>query len=46
MQALVRGFSARFGSAAPKLVARIDVIPRNAMGKPMRPTLAAQFREL
>lgn len=46
VQALVRDFSARFGSAAPKLVARIDVIPRNAMGKPMRPTLAAQFREL
>jgi long-chain acyl-CoA synthetase len=42
---LVRGFNARFGTAAPKLVARIDAIPRNAMGKPMRTSLAAQYAE-
>ena len=45
VQALVRGFTARFGSAAPKLVARIDEIPRNSMGKPMRLALASIYAE-
>lgn len=45
VQALIRGFTTRFGDAAPKLVARADSIPRNAMGKPMRRTLAEQFAE-
>jgi acyl-coenzyme A synthetase/AMP-(fatty) acid ligase len=45
VQALIRDFDAKFGSAAPKLLARMEEIPRNAMGKPMRLTLAEQHRE-
>lgn len=45
VHALVDSFSATFGPAAPKLVARVDQIPRNAMGKPMRLTLAEQHSE-
>ncbi|AMB60025.1 hypothetical protein AWU67_15460 [Microterricola viridarii] len=45
VQALIRDFAARFGTAAPQLLARVEQIPRNAMGKPMRRTLAAQHRE-
>lgn len=45
VQALIRDFDSKFGSAAPKLVARVESIPRNAMGKPMRRTLAANYTE-
>ncbi|GAA3887398.1 long-chain fatty acid--CoA ligase [Leifsonia kafniensis] len=45
VQALIRDFDAKFGSAAPKLLARMEEIPRNAMGKPMRLTLAEQHKE-
>lgn len=45
VQGLIRDFAGKFGSAAPKLVARVDSIPRNAMGKPMRRTLAADYKE-
>lgn len=44
VQALVADLKAEFGHAAPALVARVDTIPRNAMGKPMRRTLAAQYK--
>ncbi|WP_172829590.1 class I adenylate-forming enzyme family protein [Microterricola viridarii] len=45
VQALIRDFGTQFGGAAPKLVARIDEIPRNTMGKPMRRALAEQYKQ-
>ena len=45
VEALVTSLTAEFGPAAPILIARVAVIPRNAMGKPMRRTLAEQYRE-
>jgi long-chain acyl-CoA synthetase len=45
VQPLIRDFGTRFGTAAPSLVARIDAIPRNSMGKPMRLVLAEKYRE-
>jgi long-chain acyl-CoA synthetase len=45
VHALVRELTAEFGPAAPALVARVEEIPRNAMGKPMRQKLAADYRE-
>jgi acyl-coenzyme A synthetase/AMP-(fatty) acid ligase len=45
IQQLVDALATEFGPAAPKLIARVDVIPRNAMGKPMRRTLAENYRE-
>jgi acyl-CoA synthetase (AMP-forming)/AMP-acid ligase II len=45
VEALVTSLTAEFGPAAPTLIARVAVIPRNAMGKPMRRTLAEQYRE-
>ncbi len=45
VHALIADFKAEFGTAAPTLVARVDSIPRNAMGKPMRRTLAEKFKE-
>jgi acyl-coenzyme A synthetase/AMP-(fatty) acid ligase len=45
VQALIRDFGIRFGSAAPLLVGRVAEIPRNAMGKPMRQQLAERYRE-
>lgn len=46
IHAVIAAFKTEFGSAAPSLVARIDVIPRNAMGKPMRMALAEKYREV
>jgi long-chain acyl-CoA synthetase len=43
VQQLVDDFAAEFGPAAPKLVARVPSIPRNAMGKPMRLALAERY---
>lgn len=43
--ALAEHLKAEFGPAAPELIAKVDSIPRNAMGKPKRLTLADQFRE-
>jgi acyl-CoA synthetase (AMP-forming)/AMP-acid ligase II len=43
-RALVADLKAEFGHAAPSLVARVDSIPRNPMGKPMRRTLAAKYK--
>ena len=45
VQALLARLKAEFGTAAPQLVARVPEIPRNAMGKPMRRTLAERFSE-
>lgn len=45
VQALIRDLDAKFGSAAPKLMARVPEIPRNGMGKPMRRTLAEKYKE-
>lgn len=45
VQALIRDFGATFGAAAPTLIAKADTIPRNAMGKPMRRTLAETHKE-
>jgi long-chain acyl-CoA synthetase len=45
VQNLIREFEAEFGPAAPRLVARVDSIPRNAMGKPVRRTLAERYTE-
>lgn len=42
-EALVRALAGEFGSAAPTLVARVDVIPRNAAGKPLRRELAEKY---
>jgi acyl-coenzyme A synthetase/AMP-(fatty) acid ligase len=35
----------KFGPAAPRLVTRIPEIPRNAMGKPLRASLAKKYGE-
>lgn len=43
VQALVRELSAQFDVSAPTLVARVDSIPRNEMGKPLRRELSATF---
>ena len=43
--AFVRELAREFRSAAPTLVARVDVIPRNAAGKPLRRELAAKYGE-
>lgn len=40
---VVSKFTAEFRGASPKLVARVKSIPRNAMGKPMRSTLAQKY---
>jgi long-chain acyl-CoA synthetase len=45
VDALNRAFDGEFGPAAPKLVARVDEIPRNAMGKPMRLALADKYKK-
>ena len=45
VSALVADLKAEFGHGAPTLVARVDEVPRNAMGKPMRRTLAERFSE-
>lgn len=45
VKALVARLSTEFGAAAPQLVARVDVIPRNAAGKPLRRTLAEKYGE-
>ncbi len=42
---LARDFETKFGPAAPRLVARLAEIPRNAMGKPQRLALAENYRE-
>ena len=44
-QTLVAALTAEFGTAAPKLVARIDAIPRTATGKPLRRELSEQYAE-
>lgn len=45
VQALIDSFEAKFGPAAPQLIARSEKIPRNAMGKPMRLALAEMYKE-
>ena len=42
---LVADLTAEFGNAAPKLVARVDSIPRTATGKPIRRELAERYAE-
>jgi acyl-CoA synthetase (AMP-forming)/AMP-acid ligase II len=44
VNALIGEFARRFGPAAPHLVARIDEIPRNALGKPMRQSLTEKYQ--
>jgi acyl-CoA synthetase (AMP-forming)/AMP-acid ligase II len=43
VNALIADFRRRFGRAAPRLVARIDEVPRNAQGKPLRRVLADNY---
>jgi long-chain acyl-CoA synthetase len=45
VQSLIAGLADEFGVAAPKLVARVDVIPRTATGKPLRRELAERYSE-
>lgn len=45
VHALVADFKVEFRSAAPTLVARVESIPRNPTGKPMRQTLAESYNE-
>ena len=45
VKALVAALATQFGNAAPTLVARVDSIPRNAMGKPLRRTLAERYSD-
>ena len=42
---LVADLEAEFGVAAPKLLARVDLIPRTVTGKPVRRTLAERYSE-
>jgi len=42
--ALAETLKAAFGSAAPTLLARVEQIPRTAIGKPKRSELAERFR--
>lgn len=42
-RALVAELDAEFGAAAPKLIAKVDAIPRTAAGKPKRRELSARF---
>lgn len=42
---LLAALRAELGPAAPTLIARVDAVPRNAMGKPMRRTLTDRYRE-
>jgi acyl-coenzyme A synthetase/AMP-(fatty) acid ligase len=44
-QALSSGLTREFGAAAPRLIARVDSVPRTATGKPVRRTLAERFGE-
>ena len=44
VQPLLTAFESEFGPAAPKMVARVAEIPRNAMGKPLRRVLADEYR--
>lgn len=43
VQATADALKAEFGAAAPVFIARVDEIPRNAMGKPMRRSLAGRL---
>ncbi len=45
VKALVASLGAEFGAAAPKLVARVDAIPRTNTGKPKRRELAENYTE-
>lgn len=45
VQSLITRMTAEFGRAAPALVARVDAIPRNRMGKPLRRVLAERYSE-
>lgn len=42
-EALAADLNAEFGVAAPKLIAKVDAIPRTATGKPKRRELSARF---
>jgi len=46
VEQLIGALATEFGPAAPKLVAHVDDVPRNAMGKPMRRILAERYREV
>jgi long-chain acyl-CoA synthetase len=45
INALVADLAAEFGTGAPTLVARVDSIPKTAVGKPLRRTLAERYSE-
>ena len=45
VKALVARFAAEFGTASPSLVSRVEAIPRNTMGKPLRRILAERYSE-
>lgn len=40
----LESLSARFGAASPAVLVRVDAIPRNTMGKPLRRELADGYR--
>jgi acyl-coenzyme A synthetase/AMP-(fatty) acid ligase len=42
---LLAELAAEFGSTSPKLIARVDAIPRTAAGKPLRRALAERYKE-
>jgi acyl-coenzyme A synthetase/AMP-(fatty) acid ligase len=41
--ALVTELRKAFGSAAPRMIVRVDEVPRNAMGKPLRAVLGERY---
>lgn len=43
LQSLVQSLQAEFGAAAPTVVIRVEQIPRNELGKPMRRLLSERF---
>jgi long-chain acyl-CoA synthetase len=45
VEALIAELAGEFGAASPKLVARVDTIPRTVTGKPLRRELAERYRE-
>ena len=45
VRSLLTALTDRFGGASPKLVVRIDSVPRTAGGKPLRRELADRFAE-
>lgn len=45
VKAFIALCAAEFGGAAPQLLSRVESIPRNGMGKPLRAVLALQNKQ-